>query len=732
MIFSEREIISFQTPGGDQVTERILWIDDGYVICYVIDLNDENAFPVKRSIKYLEEMLENKTLSFVSDEPYKIFFNEEELKPNHIKKRDKRWESISIIVNKEPEIFERFTRGPLIKEAMDNSGKTKRLIYKYLRQYWQRGKAKNALLPDHHKQGAKGKERKLSEKKTGRPRKFGNSLGNGINVTEEIKKIFEVSIKMFYNNKTPITVVYEEMLQKFFAIDFRYDDGVKKPILKPNDELPSIEQFRYHFDKILNPESKQIKKKGKRKYQLEDRPTLGRSDFNVYGPGWRFQVDATVADVYLVCEFNRNWIIGRPVVYTVMDVFSREVAGLYVGLEGPSWVGAMMAMANTGIEKVQYCKKYGIEINEEDWSCRHFPQTILADRGEFEGYNPEQLINTFNVTVENTPPYRADWKGIIEQHFRTINLKVKPFLPGTVDKEGLVRGGKDYRLDGKLTLKEFTKIMIKCALYHNNKHFLENYNPDEMMINEEVPLIPRELWNWGIKHRSGKLRSYPEDIVKLNLMPTKKATVTSSGIKFNKKCFYSCERALKEHWFEEASLKGSWKINVSYDPRNMSNIYVRNDDGMGYEVCNLLDHQEKYLDKSIYDVMYFLENEEFKKKKHKQEIELQSKVDLNSDIKHIVENAEEEAKNDYVPMSKKERLSNIKENRAVEKERRREVEVFKLGVAETKEERQGNDAPKIFNMQNKEQEDQDYKFPTTIDLLKKKQKEKLLNATRKY
>ncbi|WP_164907503.1 hypothetical protein [Clostridium septicum] len=48
---------------------------------------------------------------------------------------------------------------------------------------------------------------------------------------------------------------------------------------------------------------------------------------DVSGPGSLYQIDATVADVYLVSEFNRNWIIGRPVLYMVLDSFSRMIVG---------------------------------------------------------------------------------------------------------------------------------------------------------------------------------------------------------------------------------------------------------------------------------------------------------------------------------------------------------------------------------------------------------------------
>ena len=54
-----------------------------------------------------------------------------------------------------------------------------------------------------------------------------------------------------------------------------------------------------------------------------------------------------------------------------------------------------MALANTASDKVSYCKKYGIDVTKEEWDCHYLPQTLLADRGELEGYNVERLINAF-------------------------------------------------------------------------------------------------------------------------------------------------------------------------------------------------------------------------------------------------------------------------------------------------------------------------------------------------
>ena len=102
------------------------------------------------------------------------------------------------------------------------------------------------------------------------------------------------------------------------------------------------------------------------------------------GPGAKYQIDATVGDIYLVSQFDRSDIIGRPVMYFVMDSYSRMVTGMYVGLEGPSWAGAMMAIENAASDKVAYCSSYGVTITEDEWPCHPYPTAILGDRGEME------------------------------------------------------------------------------------------------------------------------------------------------------------------------------------------------------------------------------------------------------------------------------------------------------------------------------------------------------------
>ena len=109
------------------------------------------------------------------------------------------------------------------------------------------------------------------------------------------------------------------------------------------------------------------------------------------GPGSRYQIDATIADIYLISDSDRACIIGRPTVYFMIDEFSRMVTGMYVGLENPSYVTSMQVLRIAMCDKVEYCKNFGREIRSEDWPCIGLPEAILADRGELLGHQIEHL-----------------------------------------------------------------------------------------------------------------------------------------------------------------------------------------------------------------------------------------------------------------------------------------------------------------------------------------------------
>lgn len=240
------------------------------------------------------------------------------------------------------------------------------------------------------------------------------------------------------------------------------------------------------------------------------------------------------------------------------------------------------------------------------------------------------------------------------------------------------------------------------------------------MIAGDVDPIPRELWNWGIANRSGFLRAINEDIVKLNLMPTDIATVTEAGIKI-KNLRYNCDIAMKEHWFEKARNRGSWKEEVSYDPRNMDSIYIRTDNGRNFEKCYLINI-ERYGNKTLDEIIYLDESEK-QNKQINSEANLQGKINLFAEIEEIVGRAEKrEAEQPLTYVSDTQKVKGIRSNRGHEKVKNRQKEYFDLGNKASKVNNNRDHVADIISIAGQRTEDDDF---GEMDYLLKKQKERL-------
>lgn len=680
LLIYENMVVEWKlTDSEDRYIERILWVSPSEDKVYCIAVSDDKALPMMKTYSEYAAGLESnlcKPVEWVNDN---IPLTDSSIDNDQLAIRDKAWDAINDIVLYEPECFDKSYRGPKIREAQEKTGMHKSTIYRYLRRYWQGGKMKNALLPHYKNSGSFGSERAPKDAKRGRPRKFENG-SVGINIDEEMKQLLRSGIRLFYNNKekAPLKRAYQQTLEKFFSTGFRQDGQALIPVLPPPEKLPTFGQFKYWFGKDMDLEDSLIKRHGKKRFALDYRPILGSSTLESFGPGSRFQIDATVADVYLVSEYRREWIIGRPIIYIVIDVFSRYIAGIYIGLEGPSWIGAMMALANTTMDKVKYCAQYGIDIAPDEWVSSHLPQKLTADRGELEGSRPSQLIDVLGVDVENAPPYRADWKGIVEQQFRLTNLRSIRFIPGAIKQRYRERGERDYRLDAKLTLHEFTEIMIRNVLYHNNHHHMLWYDRNEFMVADEVTPIPRDLWHWGVINRNGRLKKQPENIVKLNLMLQGEATVTASGIQF-KGMHYSCDVALREQWFVKARAGKSWRIKVCYDPRTTNEIFLWLDHGHQFETCTLLEREVRFFNKRVEEVEDLLEIERYQGRQHEVD-NMMSKMELDAKTKAIVETAAKKT-NEAIEKSDEsnhQRVKGTRKHRTNEKQLNREQETFQL------------------------------------------------------
>ncbi len=638
----------------------------------VIDMLSKKGFPVAKLTADLEEDVLNGQ-ALVKEMVFDFMkVSEEEIGE---KSKDRREQAMRVVeyLTRNEDIFDPRKRGPLVLEAMKRFKITKPTANKYLRQFWQGGMNPNALLPNFR---GRDKAARKVKNKLGRPngRTEKNPDAKGIIVTEDIERIFANGLALFYRGEgaKAFKAAYDEMLGRYFSSGYEERDGVMVPNLFPAHQCPSLAQFKYWYKKKMDPVQDKIRTIGEREYKLKERPVLGSTIEDTMGPGDCYQVDATITKEYLVSSHDRSLVIGQGVIYLVVDVYSRMPAGLYIGLEGPSWIGAMQALYNAYMDKVEFCKRFGINIQPWQWPAKGLPGRIIADRGEFASDSAvTNLITALGVQVENTASYRGDMKAVVESHFKKFEGARLPWSCPEISKANATKDLQKKK--ARLTMEDMYKIMIRSILNHNGRH-MGHYKFDEQTAKAGVDPIPRELWKWGIKEKRGALRTLDDDFVKFNLLPHALGKVTRHGILFMR-ADYVCDTAMNEGWYD--GLRGH-KFRISYDPRDLSTVQLWEPKRKKFIECRLSERDQALRGLGENERKLYLHRKAIETRIAEEDINIPGDVEYQAHIKQIRKEAEkltEEAlrKN---PMSSSARFANMRANRAVENQALRAKEAW--------------------------------------------------------
>lgn len=638
MIFRENMIFKL-----NQEKYRIIGSDVLRNDIFIIELCEKTKWPQVIELNELSNLFNSNEAIEINDIRY-MSMNNAEITQEMIKKRDFYYEIICFLIQNsaENEIFYSKSRKVVIDKAIEKYKLGYSSIKKVFCNYLKSGKILDSLTPKYYNCGGKGKERIVHK-------------NQGVTIDSEVRRFFRQGINKYYNTtkKNTIKTCYELIIRDYLKAN-------------PNSELPTLKQFYYWHSRLTkdNKRNEISKRQGDRIYQQKGRAIIGNSLQDAGSPAELYQIDSTILDVYIVSKLNRNLIVGRPILYLVIDVYSRMIVGMNVTIEPfNSYQGVQGALINAMSSKVSYCKKYGIDIMKEEWDISCTPSRILADRGELLSGNIENVISNLGIMIQNTPPYRGDMKGIVEKSFERIHSYIKPFVDGVVENKfnKVERGDEDYRLKANLTLEEITKIIIRCVLFHNNNHVLNHYESDGLNIENSIAKIPNKIWEYGVKQKKGLLRELPEEVIKINLLNNKEATVSSKGVRMNK-LYYVSKYTLEEGWFQRARIQGSFKIRVSYDPNNISEIYYIKEDGLSYDALTLASYQEHYKDLSEEELKKISEYEE-KLNKEAGGKEIIEKINLFDEIEKITKKAKEEKERVAdKKITKTARLKNIREN----------------------------------------------------------------------
>jgi hypothetical protein len=664
-------LVEWIDTGQGSGIERLLHIDPLRDVVQVIRVDRIAGLNRVRSLTDLNGAMHAGRLRVLDNDPYACQLHvDPTAKARHLRRAEAAMRLIQPIIDApDGGVFLPEVRGPLVAMAVKEHNVSRKRIYQYLGRWMRGGMTEYAVYARYFECGARGKERKAGLAKRGRPRELssGPTKSPGVNVDADMRDKLQTGYRMFVLKERgkgghPTKKGFEMTLMRFFATSAALKHGVVTPVLPVADRLPTLRQFIYWGTKGLDERERLLRLHGERRFALRYRPVLGDSTLTAIGPGSVYQFDSTIPDLWIVSALLRSRRLGRPVLYLVIDVFSRMVVGFYIGLENASLLAAGLALENAFGYKQEYCASVGIEIAPDEWPCKGLPESIFADRGELEGPAADHLVKALSCRLSNAPPYRADAKGIVERGFRTLNDLAIHWQPGAVFKPW-ERGEHDPRLDACLTLHEFRQLVVYAVLFHN-RSLLSGYRLQPDMIADQVVARPIDLWAWGVVNRTGHLRTMDPSVVRLHCLPGGKATVTARGIRFNG-LFYSCPLALRERWFETARASKTWCVDVAFDPRCVDQIYLRSPDTRVVETCRLVDAEQRFLSRTWDEVNDFIISQKGQQQEMRSE-QLQGAVDLQAQAQAIVDKARKEAAVANQGLTKAAKLRGIRENRVAE------------------------------------------------------------------
>lgn len=533
-------------------------------------------------------------------------------------------------------------------------------IFRLLNKYWLYGQSKNSLLPAWKNSGRKGLGRIGGYVKRGSPGRkspYIDTTSVYSNVLEEDKVIFLKSMRKFSKKgkKKSLSYIYNEML-----ITYYYNEINEAEVEKRQPKLPSLDSFRYWIKKLI-PSNEFIEHQSSVKdFLLNKRALHGSATDHTEVPGSCFEVDATPLDVHIVSSFNRQWVMGRPTVYLIVDKESRMVVGLHVSMEYASWRAGRQALVNAFTSKRIYCSRFGLEIEDDEWPCNHLPQKLLCDRGEFVCEQPEQRVVPLIGNVLIAPPWRADLKGIIERNFKILNDDLVHQLAGTTNGKIYIRGDKDPRLDACFTLEEVTALLIEQILEHNHSTKNVLMRQSLLMVASDLPLTPLNYWNTHLENHRHALRCASEAEVRAQLLPRISVSMTERGIRLNKDMFYQWDSPEFSDLKVIARASGRWKLEARVDQDNSEFIYVRMFEGGEFVRCDLMRMSSIFGRKHCADIEYVMD---WNKRKASLPGITSRSIKRYANQQKIILSAEKMKKEIKNTLSKSERLKNIRMHR---------------------------------------------------------------------
>lgn len=310
-----------------------------------------------------------------------------------------------------------------------------------------------------------------------------------------------------------------------------------------------------------------------RHFKMAKRGLIGRSWRDVAGPGMTWAIDSTVGDIYLRSSLNPAWIVGRPIVYVIVDVWSTAVVGFHVCLTGPSWSTAKVSIFNAIADPALMGSLWGyqpvLSLNPLPTICFQ----LECDRGEYLSEGERETAFKLIPLTSILPPYRGDLKGVVEVMHRIEKDAQFMFWPGAMDhRRAEMELRKVDPAKCTMTVRDYVQY-LHILFYNYNLTADRSHRVDALMAAAGVHPSPAGLWNYGHQMGIGYRTHVGQTDLITTLLPSAGGSVLRDAVRFSGND-YSSKEVEKARWTTIARNFRSWKIEPHYYPGSLGQIWT--------------------------------------------------------------------------------------------------------------------------------------------------------------
>ncbi len=482
--------------------------------------------------------------------------------------------------------------GGLVREAMANAGVCRTHVYKQWSTLCLLGISKISLLPRSDRCGAPSVPRPCDpggRKKAGRKTRTQRTARDyGIDLPPKqpgMSTEWRAAIMAADNQiKTPVKPAMPArctlILESQFVKKYRPENGVLVPIDPKLGEYPNNQQIRRVLEVEIPRLKRLLQKTTLGHFKRSLRGLVARNWKGVAGPGHTWAIDSTVGDIYLRSSINRAWIVGRPIVYIIVDVWSTAIVGFYVCLTGPSWNTAKISLFNSVADPALLGEMWGyqpiLSLNPAPTMCYQ----LMCDRGEYLSKAASLTAIKLIPCMAYAPPYRPDLKGLVEVIHRIEKDAQFLFMPGAMDyRRAEFDLRKSHPDESAMTVREYVQY-LHLIFAEYNLTADRSHRVDAHMAAAGVFPSPAGLWRWGHEMGIGLRRAIAQADLITTLLAPDTARVGRSSVVFAGNDYQS-KIIQAEEWTTIARNFGVETIPIHYYPGPVGRIWTPNTNGEG-------------------------------------------------------------------------------------------------------------------------------------------------------